>query len=109
MFGVLAHIDYAVRYWPEGAEPFDPYALEDEFRHALRALAGAGRVLEVNTRSQLPAEVVRWWREEGGRAVTFGSDAHMPSNLAHRFAEAVAMVEAIGFRPGRHPYDQWII
>jgi histidinol-phosphatase (PHP family) len=107
-FGVLAHIDYAVRYWPDGAEPFDPYAFEDEFRHALRTLADSGRVLEVNTRGQFPVEVVRWWKEAGGSAVTFGSDAHLPPNLAGRFEEAVAMVESVGFRPGRHPYDQWI-
>lgn len=106
-FGVLAHIDYAVRYWPDAAGPFDAYAFEEEFRYALRALAADGRVLEVNTRSQLRPEIVRWWREEGGEAVTFGSDAHMPSNLATGFAEAVAMVEAIGFRPGSHPHDRW--
>lgn len=44
----------------------------------------------------------------GGRAVTFGSDAHTPSALAYAFAEAVAMVEAHGFRPGRDHYDTWI-
>jgi histidinol-phosphatase (PHP family) len=27
--------------------------------------------------------------------------------LAQGFAEAAAMVEAYGFRPGRHPYDYW--
>jgi histidinol-phosphatase (PHP family) len=107
-FGVLAHIDYATRYWPPDADPFDPKAFEDEFRHALRALADGGRALEVNTRTPLRPEIVGWWREEGGRAVTFGSDAHMPSALAYGFAEAAAMVEAQGFRPGRDPYDVWI-
>ena len=29
-FAVLAHIDYAVRYWPAEAGPFDPNAFEDE-------------------------------------------------------------------------------
>jgi histidinol-phosphatase (PHP family) len=50
---------------------------------------------------------VRWWREEGGEAVTFGSDAHTPARIARGFAEAAAMVEAQGFRAGRHPYDLW--
>lgn len=109
VFGVLAHIDYAIRYWPQGAEPFDPDAFEDEFRHALRALADGGRVLEVNTRSQPRPAIVRWWREEGGRAVTFGSDAHTPAALATGFADAAAMVESLGFRPGRHPYDHWTV
>ena len=108
VFSVLAHIDYPVRYWPGDAEPFDPKALEDEFREALRAIAESGRVLEVNTRIGFPPEVVRWFREEGGEAVTFGSDAHVPNALARGFADAVAMVEAFGFRRGAHPYDIWV-
>jgi histidinol-phosphatase (PHP family) len=106
-FAVLAHIEYAVAYWPEHAGPFDPESFEDDFRHALRMLANGGRALEVNTNVPLHPEVVSWWREEGGQAVTFGSDAHDPTVLAQGFAEAAAMVEAYGFRPGRHPYDYW--
>ncbi len=107
-FAVLAHIDYPIRHWPEAAGPFDPHAFEDEFRHALRVLAETGRALEVNTRRGPDPEIVRWWRDEGGEAVTFGSDAHDPTALADRFTEAAAMVEAIGFRPGRHPWDFWV-
>ena len=107
-FAVLAHIDYPVRSWPEAAGPFDLWAFEDEFRYALRALAGTGRALEVNTRLPLDPRILGWWREEGGVAVTFGSDAHVPDALARGFAQAAAVVEAHGFRPGRHPYDAWI-
>lgn len=106
-FGVLAHIQYAARYWPPQAGPFDPGAFEEKFRHALRVLADGGRALEVNTRGALPAGLVRWWREEGGRAITFGSDAHEPTRLAGHFAETAAMVAAHGFRAGRHPADCW--
>jgi hypothetical protein len=67
----------------------------------------SSRALEVNTAVPLPAAVVRWWREEGGEAITFGSDAHDPALLASGLAEAAAMVEAYGFRPGRHPFDLW--
>jgi histidinol-phosphatase (PHP family) len=111
-FGVLAHIDYAVRYWPAEAGPFDPYAFEDEFRHALRALADSDRALEINTRAaplslSRYGQIVGWWREEGGKVVTLGSDAHDPTGIARGFAETAAMVEVHGFRPGRHPYDVW--
>ena len=51
----------------------------------------------------MPPEVVRWWRQEGGRVVTFGSDAHEPAELGRRLEQAAAMVESYGFRPGRHP------
>ncbi|WP_250038061.1 PHP domain-containing protein [Paractinoplanes maris] len=104
-FEVFAHIDYPVRAWPG---PFDPYTFEEEFRLALRAIAGGGRVLEVNTRVPLHPEVVRWWREEGGTAVSFGSDAHLPAMLAAGFREAAHLAEAHGFRPGRRPFDFWL-
>jgi histidinol-phosphatase (PHP family) len=109
VFEVLAHVDYPVRHWPTAAGPFAVAAFEDEFRHVLRNLAGSGRVLEVNTKGPMFSELVRWWRDEGGRAVTFGSDAHVPSGLGRRFGEAVAMVESYGFRAGRHPYDRWTL
>ena len=97
-FAVLAHIDYPVRGWPAAsAGPFSPAAFEEEYRVALRALALSGRALEVNTTVPLHAEVVRWWREEGGRAVSFGSDAHEPGEIARGFAAAREMAEAFGF------------
>lgn len=106
-FAVLGHVDYPLRSWPAdaGLVPWD--ALEEPFRAALQALAASGRALEVNTRLPLEPRVVTWWREAGGEAVTFGSDAHLPAALAHGFAEAAAMVEARGFRPGRTPHDWW--
>jgi len=106
-FAVLAHIDYPVRYWPAGAEPFDPVAFEDEFRHALGTLKDSGRALEINTQLPLAPRVVQWWRDAGGEAVTFGSDAHDPETVAHGFADAAAMAEAYGFRPGPDPLGMW--
>ena len=108
LFSVLAHIDYPIRFWPEReAGPFDPSAFEEEFRYALRATARSGRALEINTRIPLHSTVLTWWHEEGGDAVTFGSDAHLPSAVAHGFREATDMAEAHGFRPGKNPYDMW--
>ncbi len=107
-FEVLTHIDYAVRYWPiEEKGPFAPKRFEDGFRQAMRALAGSGRALEMNVGGQLRPWIPQWWSEEGGRAVTFGSDAHEPGVLASNFPEAMAMVEYFGFRPGRRATDFW--
>lgn len=106
-FTVLAHIDYPVRAWPGTNGPFDPLAFEDEFRHALRATASSGKALEINTVVPLHDTILRWWQDEGGTAVTFGSDAHDPSRVAQHFREAAAMAEAHGFRPGRDPFDFW--
>lgn len=108
LFQVLAHLDFPRRYWPRGAHLYREEAFEEEYRTVLRALAGGGRVLEINTKSPLAsADLVRWWRDEGGTAVSFGSDAHLPARVGDRFKLAVDVVEAAGFRAGRDPYDFW--
>jgi histidinol-phosphatase (PHP family) len=107
-FEVLAHVDYPRRNWPGGSHLFDEPKFEEEYRAVLRALAGTGRVLEVNTKSPMAtAALLRWWREEGGRAVSFGSDAHRPWLVGGRFDIAVDIVEGAGFRPGRDEFDFW--
>lgn len=104
---VVTHIDYAVRYWPEEDEgPFDPRPLEEEFRGAMRAIAASGRVLEINTRRLRPW-IPQWWAEEGGEAISFGSDSHTPLALAANFPEAMALADWAGFRPGRDPRELW--
>jgi histidinol-phosphatase (PHP family) len=105
VFAVVAHLDYPFRSWPGGGG--DPGAFEDEYRQTLRTLAGTGRALEVNTRLPMDPRIVRWWHEEGGDAVAFGSDAHDPDGLARGFADAAAMVESVGFRAGTDPDDYW--
>lgn len=106
-FEVFAHIDYAVRSWPiTKSGPFDPRRFEAGFRSAMRAIADSGRALEMNTK-RLWSWIPQWWVEEGGRAVTFGSDTHGPDMLAVNFPEATAMLEYFGFRPGGRPEDFW--
>jgi histidinol-phosphatase (PHP family) len=107
-FAVFTHIEYAVRSWPtQTAGPFDPRAFEDEFRQAMRAVAGSGRALELNVGGLIRPWIAQWWSEEGGRAITLASDAHTPEALAGNFFEAMAMAEYFGFRPGRRPEDVW--
>jgi histidinol-phosphatase (PHP family) len=108
IFQVLAHLDFPRRMWPRAAEPYDEEAFEPEYRAVLRALAASGRVLEVNTKSPLAsARLLRWWRDAGGRAVSFGSDAHQPWRVGDKFKLAVDVVEAAGFRAGRDRFDFW--
>jgi histidinol-phosphatase (PHP family) len=108
LFEVLAHLDYPRRYWPEAAGRYQETDFEEEYRAALRALASSGRVLELNTASPLVSvSLLRWWREEGGTALSFGSDAHLPGYVGERFGEAAGLAEAAGFRPGRDPFDFW--
>jgi histidinol-phosphatase (PHP family) len=108
IFQVLAHLDFPRRSWPPPAGPYDETAFEAEYRAVLRALAAGGRVLEVNTKGPLASvELIRWWRDAGGRAVSFGSDAHQPWRVGAKFKLAVDVVEAAGFRAGRDRFDFW--
>jgi len=108
IFQVLAHLDFPRRMWPRSAAPYKERAFEPEIRAVLHALAASGRILEVNTKSPLVSpERLRWWREAGGTAVSFGSDAHQPWRVGDRFKLAVDVVEAAGFRAGRDRFDFW--
>jgi histidinol-phosphatase (PHP family) len=110
-FETLAHLDYPKRYWLDSAAPYREKDYEEEIRAILVASARTGRVLEVNTtrgRTLCPdITVVRWWREVGGQAVQYGSDAHQPDKVGEGFAIATQMVEAAGFKPARDPMDLW--
>jgi len=110
LFQILAHLDFPRRMWPWTAQPYDERTFEAEYRAVLGALAASDRVLEVNTKSPMvSAELVRWWREAGGKAVSFGSDAHQPWRVGDKFKLAVDVVEAAGFRAGRDRFDFWRI
>ncbi len=106
LFEVLAHLDFPRRMWPPSAGPYQEKAFEAEYRTVLRALAGSGRVLELNTKSPLASvELLRWWRDCGGTAVSFGSDAHQPWRVGDKFKQAAGIAEAAGFSPGRDPFE----
>jgi len=109
VFTVLAHCDFPRRYWPtERAGAYREADFEEQYRTVFRALAGSGRALEINTKSPLASvDLMRWWWQEGGDAVSFGSDAHRPELVGNKFELAVDIVEAAGFRPGRDTYDFW--
>jgi histidinol-phosphatase (PHP family) len=108
VFQVLAHVDFPRRYWPGGRHRYEEKDFEEEYRAVFRALAGSGRAFEINTSSPLASvDQVRWFFEEGGEAVSFGSDAHSGQAVGQRFDLAVDVVEAAGFRPGRDRFDFW--
>jgi histidinol-phosphatase (PHP family) len=108
-FAVLAHINYAARYWPGRQGPYRSADFEDEYRAALRALAGSGRALEINTSGWLPLDpsLLKWWRAESGQAVSFGSDAHDPVSIGRQFDTAAALAQAAGFGPGSQGSGLW--
>jgi len=115
-FAVLAHIDYVKRGWPHDRMAYEETDFEEEYRSVLKAAASNGLALEINTdREDAPEHwpcprpiVVEWWREAGGEAVTFASDAHQPDRIAEDFGEATGIAEAAGFRPAPHDFGFWL-
>ena len=105
-FQVLAHLDYPKRYW-HSIPAYLEADYEEEFRAVLRAAAWREVALELNTtRGRHPGRflcpgpvVLSWWCEEGGRTISFGSDAHSPDALAAGFQIARDLAAAAGFRP----------
>lgn len=57
----------------------DVLTFEEEMRSVLRATAHTRRAVEINAALPLEATILRWWHEEGGQAVTLGSDSYDPA------------------------------
>lgn len=115
-FDGLAHLDYYKRYWPHQELKYEEADFEAELRTVLHELARRGSALEINTTRGALAErglcpgprVLEWWAQEGGRAVSFGSDSHEPGFIAAGFREAAQLAEAAGFRRNDHPAEHWL-
>ena len=92
VFQVLAHCDYPRRSWPTSrVGEYREADYEEEYRTVFRALATSGRALELNTSSPLAsATLMRWWYEEGGDAVSFGSVSAVGSGFVAGLVYAIA-------------------
>ena len=101
-YDVLAHIDIIRRaaHRRFGPGRFALWTHEDRVRDILRTVARRGKGIEVNTSFQRKgmgapgpsAQVLRWFKEEGGEIVTLGSDGHAPAEVGAAFEEAIELV-----------------
>lgn len=104
-FDILAHLDIVKRYGFDHYGPFDPRLYEEEIRSVLRACANRNLALEVNTstlrrsiRELSPTKtILTWFREEGGRWITLGSDAHAPGHVGFGLEQAILAIQEAGF------------
>ena len=101
LFTVFGHLDLPKKY---GHRPEDPEAVAAAWRGALDAISAAGAAIELNTAG---------WRQPAGEPypepsilaaaaglavpLTFGSDAHRPSDVGSRFGEAAGYAAAAGY------------
>lgn len=105
-FDVYGHLDYVVRYCPEGSEPYRPADYLDIMEEILKELISRGKGIEINTAGFAyglpephPARaIIARYRELGGEIITAGSDAHEIRNIACGFDKVAGILQAAGFR-----------
>jgi histidinol-phosphatase (PHP family) len=103
-FEVLGHLDLVSRYPAPGC-PARVADFADLVRAVLEAIVGHGIVPEINVSGLRrgicgflpPPEVLRWYRELGGRVVAVGSDAHHGPEAGEKVLEAVGLARGLGF------------
>lgn len=105
-FDSLAHLTYPMRYIAANPEiTTDMSCFKDELDEILKKLAENGKALEVNTsglrqmiHKTLPdEEVIRRFRELGGKYVTVGSDAHRWGDVGSGIEDGLQLLLKCGY------------
>lgn len=106
LFGAIAHFDYVSKYAGPNKALWRDESLRRRLHECLFEIIKSGAALEINTHGLMRAprnffpsvELLRPYRELGGKRVTVGSDAHEAGEIGLGIGAAYAMVEALGFR-----------
>ena len=105
-FDVLGHLDYVSRYAPKGDTTYSYIRFADQIDEILRYLIKNDKGLDFNSKllgndiALLPnpvPDVLKRYRELGGRIITIGSDAHTPEKIACGFEKMREIALACGF------------
>jgi histidinol-phosphatase (PHP family) len=101
---VLGHVDYVRKVGGDLLGPWRYADFDAQVRDLVRQCVARGVGLEVNTRHRdkgqpiVPgADVLRAYRDAGGRTVTLGSDAHVAAAVGAHLDVAAAMLRDAGF------------
>lgn len=104
-FDVYGHIDYVVRYGGYAENKIDYIEFKEILDEILISLIKKDKGLEINTsgiryglNSPHPnIDILRRYKELGGKIITMGSDAHKVEDLAKGFDVAFDILENVGF------------
>ena len=102
-YSVLGHLDLIVRYDKAGIYPFE--RVRPLIEEILKTVIANGKGIEINTSSRrygladsTPSkEILKLYRELGGRIITIGSDSHKPEHLGAYFREAKQYLKGLGY------------
>ena len=101
----VAHITYIIRYLAFAKRTFDVKPYFDKISQFFNKIIKKDVAIEVNTStlwkglgfSMPDADVLKLYRECGGRLITVGSDSHGPENLAGCVPQAFDILKSCGF------------
>ena len=101
----IAHITYLIRYLAFAKRQFDVKPYYDKMAHFFGKIIARDIALEVNTSTlwkglgfPMPdADILKLYRECGGKLITVGSDSHGPANLAGCVPETFDILKSCGF------------
>ena len=103
-WSVLGHLDMVKRYDKWGEYPFEK--VRDIIAEILKLAIKKGKGIEINTscyRYKLPDltpshEILKLYKDLGGKILTIGSDSHAESHLAVKIKETQAEILNLGFK-----------
>lgn len=97
----LAHIIYPPRYMRRDGQTLTLDSYEEQVRAIFRRIADSDHALEVNTWKGVDIDawlpLLHWYKDCGGKYLTFGSDAHAPADVGKGIREIIPLVKAAGF------------
>jgi histidinol-phosphatase (PHP family) len=103
-YSVLAHLDLLSRYDEEGDYPFEN--VKEMVAEILKQAIADDKGIEINTASwqyglkdtQPAREILRLYKDLGGRIITIGSDAHTAKYVGAHIKDAMDILKnEIGF------------
>ncbi|WP_242839519.1 histidinol-phosphatase HisJ family protein [Butyrivibrio sp. NC2002] len=105
-FDVYGHLDYVVRYAPNGDKNFRYEDHKEIIDEILSLLISKNKGLDVNTKSLYSSslsqpnpckDILCRYKKLGGKIITFGSDAHKSTDVSREFEKAVEIASSAGF------------
>jgi len=105
-FDVYGHLDYCVRYTKTTAEERSLKNYKEIIREIFKILIEKDKGIEINSGGlrrkgfemfNPDIEILKFYKECGGKIITFGSDAHTPSDIAYGIKEAGDILKSVGF------------
>lgn len=105
-FDVLGHLTYPLRYiCGDAGIPVDLSEYSDKIRTVFTELAAADKGIEINTsglrqkygKTFPDSDMIRLFRECGGKIISIGSDAHRTCDIGRGVTEGCELAKAAGF------------